>query len=122
MFSGKRPAQRTKTNMRRTLWAFFLLACALASTGYCQDLASLERMLLFFPTTDFVGTPAKIGLKFDEVSLQTTDRIKLHAWWVPCERARATLILSHGNGGNISYRLDKLKIFHDLGLRAYPRT
>ncbi len=104
--------------MRRALLASLLVACGLASAGYCQDLANLEKSLLFFPAKELVGTPAKIGLTFDEVSLETADRVKLHAWWVPCEQARATLLLSHGNAGNISHRLDKLKIFHDLGLNV----
>ena len=73
-------------------------------------------MLLFFPSKTLVGTPAKIGLTFDEVSLQTDDHIKIDAWWVPCRRARAVLILSHGNAGNIGNRLEKLKIFHELNL------
>jgi uncharacterized protein len=105
-------------NMRSMLLTSFFLACGLAANGHCQDLASLEKMLLFFPAAELLGTPAKIGLKFDEVSLQTADQVKLHAWWVPREHAIATLILSHGNAGNISYRLDKVKIFHDLGLNV----
>jgi uncharacterized protein len=105
--------------MRRTASIpSLLVVCGLASVGRCQDLAGLEKMLLFFPTKTLVGTPAKIGLEFDEVSLRTADKVKLHAWWVPCAQARATLILSHGNGGNISQRLDKLRIFHDLDLNV----
>jgi fermentation-respiration switch protein FrsA (DUF1100 family) len=89
---------------------------ASASAGYCQGLADIEKKLLFFPSKPLIGTPADIGLAFDEVSLEAADKGKLHAWWVPCDRARGTLILSHGNGGNISHRMEKLKIFHDLGL------
>jgi uncharacterized protein len=64
------------------------------------------------------GTPEDIKLPFDEVSLRTADKLNLHAWWVPCDNARATLIFNHGNGGNISHRLDKLQVFHDLGLNV----
>jgi len=32
------------------------------------------------------------------------DGVKLHGWFAPAESAKATLVLSHGNGGNISYR------------------
>jgi uncharacterized protein len=88
----------------------------LTSVGHCQGLADIEKKLLFFPSKPLVGTPRDIGLAFDEVSLEAADKTKLHAWWVPCDRARGTLVLSHGNGGNISHRMEKLKIFHDLGL------
>lgn len=34
----------------------------------------------------------------------TEDGVKLHGWFAPAEGANATLILSHGNGGNISHQ------------------
>ena len=34
----------------------------------------------------------------------TKDGLKLHGWFAPADGASATLILSHGNGGNISYQ------------------
>jgi uncharacterized protein len=89
-----------------------------ASRGFGQDLTEIENSLLFFPQKELDGTPEKIKLTFDEVSLLTADKVKLHAWWVPHDSARATLIFSHGNGGNISHRLDKLRMFHNLGLNV----
>jgi hypothetical protein len=73
-------------------------------------------MLLFFPSKPLGATPASIVLTFDEVFLETADHVKIHAWWIPCKHARAALIFSHGNGGNISHRLDKLRVFHNLNL------
>jgi fermentation-respiration switch protein FrsA (DUF1100 family) len=43
----------------------------------------------------------------------------LNAWFIPVEGARKTLLFFHGNGGNISHRLDSLKIFHELGLSVF---
>jgi fermentation-respiration switch protein FrsA (DUF1100 family) len=34
----------------------------------------------------------------------TEDGVRLHGWFAPAESAKATLVLSHGNGGNISHR------------------
>jgi uncharacterized protein len=89
-----------------------------ASCGLSQTLAEIESSLLFYPDKVLEATPRKINLAFDDVLLLTADKVKLHAWWVPRENARATLILSHGNAGNISHRLAKLRIFHDLGLNV----
>jgi hypothetical protein len=83
-----------------------------------QDLSTIENVILFFPEKKIEATPDKINLKFDEIGLETADKVKLSAWWTPNDNARATLIFSHGNGGNIGNRLDKLKIFHDLGLNV----
>ena len=39
--------------------------------------------------------------------------MRLHGWWVP--RAGAPVLLwFHGNAGNISHRLENLKLLHDL--------
>jgi uncharacterized protein len=107
---------KTKKTRRTILILSAVAVCSLATVGYCQGLAGLENLLLFHPSGKLGRTPAAIGLKFDEVTLQTADQVKIHAWWIPCKRARAALILSHGNGGNISYRLEKLRIFHSLNL------
>lgn len=43
--------------------------------------------------------------------------MSIHGWFVSSSAApRRVLLFCHGNAGNISHRLDSLKIFHDLGL------
>ncbi|MCX6143385.1 MAG: alpha/beta hydrolase [Ignavibacteriales bacterium] len=36
--------------------------------------------------------------------IKTKDSVTIHAWFAPAESARATLVVSHGNAGNISHR------------------
>ena len=72
--------------------------------------------MLYFPTRDIETTPAAIGLAFEELKLRTSDGVAIAAWHIPAPDARAVLLFCHGNGGNISHRLDSIKIFHDLGL------
>ncbi len=64
-------------------------------------------------------TPANIGLEFEEVFLTTQDNISIHGWYLPNTASTFTLLFLHGNAGNISHRLDSLKIFHDLGLSIF---
>lgn len=78
-----------------------------------------QDRLVFLPNMggrELVASPADIGLDFQEVWLDTQDGERLHAWWVPHPQARAVLHFSHGNAGNISHRLDSLRLFHQLGL------
>jgi len=71
---------------------------------------------VYFPTRALDGgTPASIGLAYEEVRLRTSDGVRLHAWFVPGGRERPTLLFLHGNAGNISHRLEKLAILHELG-------
>jgi fermentation-respiration switch protein FrsA (DUF1100 family) len=88
-----------------------------------------QPKMLYFPTREIEQTPADIGLSFDEVTLKTEDGLTIAAWYIPAPDARAVLLFCHGNGGNISHRLDSIRIFHDLGLsvlifdyRGYGRS
>ncbi len=81
------------------------------------------------PTRALAATPRAIGLSYEEVWLRADDDVRLHGWHVPAAGGRGTLLFFHGNAGNISHRLDSIRLFHDLGLsvlifdyRGYGRS
>ena len=89
----------------------------------------IEKKSLYFPFKAIEATPEDIGLAYEDVTIKTGDGIQLTGWFIPSPNPRATILLSHGNGGNISHRLDKIKILHDLNLdiliydyRGYGRS
>ena len=61
---------------------------------------SLLDGLIFFPERDVPAPPAGVS----EHVFTTTDAVRIHAWWAEVPDARATLVWSHGNGGNIAGR------------------
>jgi len=65
---------------------------------------SLFDGLIFFPERDVPEPPAGVA----EHVFTTTDDVRIHAWWAEASDARATLVWSHGNGGNIAGRGDVL--------------
>jgi hypothetical protein len=69
-----------------------------------------------FPDRALGASPSEIGLNYEDVSLTTSDNERLHGWYIPAVDSRGVLLFFHGNAGNISHRLDSLKIFHELGL------
>lgn len=71
------------------------------------------------PSRELTATPQAIGLSYQDVSLQAADGVRLHGWFVPAKSPRATLLFFHGNAGNISHRLDSLRIFHELNLSVF---
>jgi fermentation-respiration switch protein FrsA (DUF1100 family) len=72
-----------------------------------------EKGIVFFPDQVLIGTPADYGLEYEEVFFPAADGVNLHGWWVP--RAGAPVFLwFHGNAGNISHRLENLKLLWDL--------
>ena len=75
-----------------------------------------QRRLLYMPRANLAATPSDAGLTYEDVHLTNGLGTPIHAWWLPHARPRFTLLFSHGNGGNISHRLETLRIFHGLGL------
>ena len=80
-----------------------------------------ERLLFLpnMPSRSIVATPKDISMDYAPVNITTEDDIELDAWFVPNTEARATLLFFHGNAGNISHRLDSIKIFHRLRMNVF---
>jgi fermentation-respiration switch protein FrsA (DUF1100 family) len=76
----------------------------------------MQNKLVFMPSRIVVVTPGSIGLEFEQLTLKTPDGERLSAWFIPADKPRATLLFCHGNAGNMSHRLDSIRIFRDLGL------
>ncbi len=81
------------------------------------------------PSREIIATPDSVGLAYEPVTLITDDAVTLDGWFVPARQPRGVLLFFHGNAGNISHRLDSLKIFNELGLatlifdyRGYGRS
>ena len=78
-----------------------------------------QPKFVYFPSSEIDFTPDMAGLPYEDMYLKTEDGIDINAWFIPAENARKTLLFFHGNGGNISHRLDSLKIFHEMGLSVF---
>jgi len=76
-----------------------------------------QSRLVYFPQMgrEIEATPLAYGLAFEQVTLHTDDGERLAAWWVPVEGAAGAVLIFHGNAGNISHRLDYLRMFNRLG-------
>jgi pimeloyl-ACP methyl ester carboxylesterase len=82
---------------------------------------SQSRLLYLpnLPSRDIVATPDMVGLDYEPVKIVSDDGVTLDGWFVPVRQMRGVLLFFHGNAGNISHRLDSLKVFYDLGLATF---
>ena len=99
----------------RMLWNVLMSIAA----GYAAIVALMflfQSSLVYFPdmAREISVTPQAYGLAFDSIDIATEDGETLHGWWVPGGDA-GTVLLFHGNAGNISHRLDYLRMFNRLG-------
>ncbi len=89
----------------------YLLVCLLAFL--------FQGKLVYFPERNLAVTPEEVGLSYQDVEFQTRDGVRLHGWLVPAPREMAVLLFCHGNAGNISGRLESVRLFHALGLTVF---
>lgn len=93
-----------------------IIACGVFLFFYARY---LEWKNLYYPMRQLEATPADIRLEYRDVFFYTEDNIKLHGWFIPYPDARVSVIFSHGNGGNISHRLEKIFFFYNLGVNLF---
>jgi len=88
---------------------FFAFAC----------IRYFEKKCIYYPIRKIEFTPSDAGLEYEDLFFSTDDGLKLNGWFVPAKDARGTILFCHGNAGNISHRVEILKIFTELGLNAF---
>ena len=94
-----------------------------------------------------IATPDQYGMQYEDLTLTTEDGVKISAWYVhapepakgqadsipassdSAQQSGDVVLFCHGNGQNISFRLESVRIFHNMGLsvlifdyRGYGRS
>ena len=103
--------------MKKTI-VILLCATLLAATSGCasalgeekRSARSIDELLLFFPSKHPEGDWNPADLEFVDVSFTADDKTRLHGWYCPCEKPRATVLVAHGNAGNIAGRAEWLRL------------
>ena len=100
-----------------------LIAVLLLMLGGCRE--QVERFFIYHPTREIFLTPGALGVAFEDVHFEASDGVKLHGWFVPARAGgpgapggaggageTPTLIWFHGNGGNLSHRVENIALLH----------
>jgi uncharacterized protein len=96
----------------------------------------IENRFVFHPDKNILLTPDDYGLEYDDVTFHTEDGLKLNGWFMPGKTKSLTvdnlytLLWFHGNAGNISHRLENIKMLYDrvplnifiFGYRQYGKS
>lgn len=84
--------------------------------GFCATLFVLQDRMVWVPGSAPLTDPSIAGLAFRELSLETRDGERLHAWYV--EGGPKVVLISHGNAGSIEDRIGLLAALNAMGLGA----
>ena len=101
------------------LGIWILATIAGAYILFAGSLYIFQSRYIYFPERSLSADPGSIGLNFESISFETGDGVKLSGWYIPGENARGVILFCHGNAGNISHRLESIRIFHRLGLGVF---
>ena len=74
--------------------------------------------MMYHPADQIYQTPNAIQLPYEDVYFESGNGDRIHGWFLPANEARATVLISHGNAGNISDRLESLRVLNRLNLNA----
>ncbi len=80
-----------------------------------------EKQFIFFPDKYPSGPYAESARVHGLIDCWpvTEDGVKLHGWFLPADSAIATVVLAHGNAGNISHRLGFLETLRLSGFNVF---
>jgi fermentation-respiration switch protein FrsA (DUF1100 family) len=89
-----------------TLVRQILVAAVAAILIWSIVMMIFEKKFIFFPSKYPEGMyeDARYIPNLQECWIKTEDGVKLHAWFASVDTPIATLVISHGNAGNISHR------------------
>lgn len=114
--------------MKIIAWVVFIGVLIFAA------LRILEHISLFLPTRAHQLHPLTYGIPYEELTIKTKDGLNLNAWFLNADAPTAGLVQAapplppmkrldknpivlffHGNGGNISHRVQKMRYFIQMG-------
>ena len=99
-----------KIKVSTAFFAVILAALLLPSGTGCKN------RLMFHPYNQLVANPSAAGLPFEDIYFSTEDGVRLNGWWVAAPGGRGTVLFCHGNAGNISFLVETIAIYHEMGL------
>lgn len=70
-----------------------------------------QDRLLFMPSSQMTQSPASA----EDLYVETEDGVEVHGWYFSNELSDQVIVLSHGNAGNISHRVDIAETLLEAG-------
>lgn len=92
--------------------------------GLCLFVFLGQSRYVYYPGRTVDSTPGSAGLDFENVSVQTQDGETIAGWFVLAGKDAAdkvnalSVLICHGNGGDIGDRVDQVRRFHDMGFNV----
>jgi len=108
--------------MRRKYWRPVLTLFFLG-TILVVMLRWFEHNQVYHPGRTMEAKGAELGRSFEDVQFESADGLKLNGWFFPADAhspdASLTVLVCHGNAGNISHRLGLCRTLLEAGVNVF---
>ena len=87
----------------------------------CVYIYMAQDRMFYFPTKDFAVNPVDYNLDFQDVFINVGQDETIHGWYFSQpqnQNAARTVLFCHGNGGNISHRLETVIFLLQRGVNV----
>ena len=117
-------------SLRTVNWKWVLERCAAVLavvvvfmlSAFCPLNRYTFNLILFHPMKypgGLYDTREVAGCKKEDVFFKASDGNQIHAWFLRQPKARLTVLLSHGNGGNLTWRMDLIEMLLKSGVSVF---
>jgi len=98
------------------LLKILLLVCGGTYLFFVLFMFLTQRSAVFQPVAEHVTDPAAYQMEYSDQFLTNRLGTRIHAWHLRYPGASRTVLFCHGNAGNVSHRMETLKLFRELGV------
>ncbi len=100
-------------------WPYLIILVLFLVACFYLFYPRIESFFIFFPQKAFDLTPSNLRMEYEEVYFDTEDGKRLHGWFFPLRGELPVILFCHGNAGNISHRLDNVRLLLKYGLQVF---
>jgi fermentation-respiration switch protein FrsA (DUF1100 family) len=104
-------------HQKRVVWWRLLILFLIFGILTMGVLRLVEDQFIYYPERPYFEEPKRLGLSYRDIWLTTKDQTRIHGWLIGDGNEKPVVLFFHGNAGNISHRLDRIKRLEELPLR-----
>ncbi|MFZ5802514.1 MAG: alpha/beta hydrolase [Candidatus Omnitrophota bacterium] len=82
-------------------------------------LVAMITSMIFFPDSVIYERPEDFGIAYEDVRFSAEDGTALHGWYLKAPQENGVILHLHGNAGNISARVSKMRGWLERGYSVF---
>jgi len=116
LLTNGRPLSVFLNTIMSSLLIFVALVLLAAYGAWGLTLFFIQPKLLYNPLREVTCTPVAMGLDFEDAVFTSSDGLRLSGWYIPAQNSELTILLCHGNAGNMMHHLEIINAIYNLGI------